>query len=48
MKRGTGIDGGKHDGMLTHNCMASYMHLHFYDRRFPTRWINSCIGYERK
>ena len=48
MKRGVGIDGGKHDGILTHNCMASYMHLHFYDRRFPTRWINSCIGYERK
>lgn len=48
MKRGVGIDGGKHDGILTHNCMASYMHLHFYDHRFPTRWINSCIGYERK
>ena len=48
MKRGTGIDGGKHDGILIHNCIASYMHLHFYDRRFPTRWINSCIAYERK
>jgi cobyrinic acid a,c-diamide synthase len=48
MKRGIGIDGGKHDGILIHNCMASYMHLHFYDGRFPTRWINSCIGYERK
>ena len=48
MKRGIGIDGGKHDGILTHNSIASYMHLHFYDSRFPTRWINSCIGYERK
>jgi cobyrinic acid a,c-diamide synthase len=48
MKRGIGIDGGKHDGILTHNSIASYMHLHFYDSRFPTMWINSCIGYERK
>jgi len=48
MKRGVGIDGGKHDGILTHNCMASYMHLHFYDSRFPTRWIKSCVKYGRK
>lgn len=48
MKRGIGIDGGKHDGILTHNSIASYMHLHFYDSRFPTMWIKSCIGYERK
>jgi cobyrinic acid a,c-diamide synthase len=48
MKRGIGADGGKHDGILTHNSIASYMHLHFHDRRFPTRWINNCIAYERK
>ncbi|MGV8106699.1 MAG: cobyrinate a,c-diamide synthase [Nitrososphaerota archaeon] len=48
MKRGIGIDGGKHDGILIHNSIASYMHLHFHDRRFPSRWINSCIAYERK
>ena len=48
MKRGTGIDGGKHDGILTYSCMASYMHLHFYDSRFPTIWINNCVKYERK
>ncbi|MDW0315334.1 MAG: cobyrinate a,c-diamide synthase [Nitrososphaeraceae archaeon] len=48
MKRGIGIDGGKHDGILTHNSIASYMHLHFYDSRFPAMWIKSCIGYERK
>ncbi|MDW0308156.1 MAG: hypothetical protein QN543_06065, partial [Nitrososphaeraceae archaeon] len=48
MKRGVGIDGGRHDGILTHNCMASYMHLHFYDTRFPTRWIKSCLKYGRK
>ena len=48
MKRGVGIDDGKHDGILTHNCMASYMHLHFYDSRFPTRWIKSCVNYGRK
>jgi len=48
MKRGIGIDGGKHDGILIHNCIASYMHLHFYDRRFPTKWIKSCIEFQRK
>jgi cobyrinic acid a,c-diamide synthase len=48
MKRGIGADGGKHDGILTHNSIASYMHLHFHDRRFPTRWINNCIAYKRK
>ena len=48
MKRGTGIDGGKHDGIMTYSCLASYMHLHFYDSRFPTVWINNCVKYERK
>ena len=48
LKRGVGIDDGKHDGILIHNCMASYMHLHFYDRRFPNRWIKNCIKYRRK
>lgn len=48
MKRGIGIDGGRHDGILIHNCIASYMHLHFYDRRFPTKWIKSCIEFQRK
>ena len=48
MKREIGIDGGKHDGILIHNCIASYMHLHFYDRRFPTKWIKSCIEFQRK
>jgi cobyrinic acid a,c-diamide synthase len=48
MKRGIGIDGGKHDGVLTHNVIASYMHLHFYDSRFPKRWIKKCIEFQRK
>jgi len=48
LKRGVGIDDGKHDGILIHNCMASYMHLHFYDRRFPSRWIKNCIKYRQK
>jgi cobyrinic acid a,c-diamide synthase len=48
MKRGVGIDGGNHDGILIHDCMASYMHLHFYDHRFPSRWIKNCIKYRRK
>ena len=45
--RGNGIDGGKHDGIMTYSCLASYMHLHFYDSRFPTVWINNCVKYER-
>lgn len=48
MKRGIGIDGGKHDGILTHNSIASYMHLHFYDSRFPKIWIKKCIEFQRK
>ena len=48
MKRGFGIDAGMHDGIVAHNSMASYMHLHFYDRRFPTQWVKSCIKYTRK
>jgi len=48
MKRGSGIDGGKHDGVLIYNSIASYMHLHFYDTRFPNKWIKFCIDFERK
>jgi cobyrinic acid a,c-diamide synthase len=48
MKRGIGIDGGKHDGILTHNSIASYMHLHFYDNRFPKMWVKKCIEFRRK
>ena len=48
LKRGSGIDGGKHDGVLIYNCIASYMHLHFYDTRFPNKWIKFCIDFERR
>lgn len=48
MKRGSGIDGGKHDGALIYNSIASYMHLHFYDTRFPNKWIKLCIDFERR
>ena len=48
MKRGIGIDAGMHDGIVVHNLMASYMHLHFYDRRIPTQWVKSCIKYTRR
>ncbi|MGH9973427.1 MAG: cobyrinate a,c-diamide synthase [Nitrososphaeraceae archaeon] len=48
MKRGSGIDGGKHDGILIYNSIASYMHLHFYDTRFPNKWIKLCIDFERR
>ena len=49
LKRGRGIDGGgKHDGVLIYNSIASYMHLHFYDTRFPNKWIKFCIDFERR
>ena len=48
MKRGSGIDVGKHDGVLIYNSIASYMHLHFYDTRFPNEWIKLCIEFERR
>jgi cobyrinic acid a,c-diamide synthase len=48
LKRGSGIDGGKHDGVLVYNSIASYMHLHFYDTRFPNKWIKFCIDFERR
>ena len=48
MKRGSGIDGGKHDGVLIYNSIASYMHLHFYDTRFANKWIKFCIDFERR
>lgn len=48
MKRGSGVDGGKHDGVLVYNSIASYMHLHFYDTRFPNKWIKFCIDFERR
>ena len=48
LKRGSGIDGGKHDGVLMYNSIASYMHLHFYDTRFPNKWIKFCIDFERR
>ena len=48
MKRGSGIDGGKHDGVLIYNSIASYMHLHFYDTRFPNKWIKFCTNFERR
>lgn len=48
LKRGSGIDGGKHDGVLIYNSIASYMHLHFYDTRFPNKWIKFCIDFERR
>ncbi len=41
-------NGGKHDGVLIYNSIASYMHLHFYDTRFPNKWIKFCIDFERR
>jgi len=47
MKKGNGID-NKKDGFIVYNSMASYMHLHFADRRLPKRFVKTCVRYSRK
>jgi cobyrinic acid a,c-diamide synthase len=45
MRRGKGITGEK-DGLLEHNALASYMHLHFAQNvELAKRFIEACIGY---
>ncbi|MGA8405529.1 MAG: cobyrinate a,c-diamide synthase [Nitrososphaeraceae archaeon] len=46
MRRGYGIN-GKKDGVSIYNCLASYMHLHFSDHRFPKKWIDRCKEYAK-
>ena len=46
MKRGNGV-GNKKDGFIIYNCLASYMHLHFADNRFPKGFVESCIRFSR-
>lgn len=40
MTRGSGVDGMK-DGFEVHNCLASYMHIHFADTRLPRRLVEN-------
>ena len=40
MIRGNGVD-GKKDGFKVHNCLASYMHIHFADTRLPRQLVES-------
>ncbi|MGC1929201.1 MAG: cobyrinate a,c-diamide synthase [Candidatus Nitrosopolaris sp.] len=40
MARGNGVD-GKKDGFKVHNCLASYMHVHFADTRLPRQLVES-------
>jgi cobyrinic acid a,c-diamide synthase len=40
MARGNGVD-GKKDGFNVHNCLASYMHVHFADTRLPRQLVES-------
>ena len=47
IKRGYGID-GEHDGFLVYNSLVSYMHLHFCDKRFPSKWIQECVVFSRR
>jgi len=47
IKRGYGVD-GEHDGFLVYNSLVSYMHLHFCDKRFPTKWVHECVVFSRR
>lgn len=47
MRRGNGVD-NKRDGFVVHNCLASYMHLHFANNRLPERFIKSCLEFSHK
>lgn len=47
LQKGVGIDGSK-DGILTYNTLASYMHLHFSNTRYPQKIINACKNYLKK
>ncbi|MEM2190351.1 MAG: cobyrinate a,c-diamide synthase [Archaeoglobaceae archaeon] len=47
LERGYGID-GKRDGIILHNCLASYMHVLFSDPRMPRRFLEMCKNYKRK
>lgn len=47
IKRGYGVD-GEHDGFLVYDSLVSYMHLHFYDKRFPSKWIDQCVVFSRR
>jgi cobyrinic acid a,c-diamide synthase len=40
MTRGDGIE-GKKDGFSVHNCLASYMHVHFADTRLPRQLVEN-------
>lgn len=45
--KGIGIDGAK-DGILTYNILASYMHLHFSNTKYPQEIIKACKNYLKK
>lgn len=47
LERGYGID-GKRDGIILHNCLASYMHVLFSDTRMPLRFLEMCRNYKRR
>ncbi|MCS7141190.1 MAG: hydrogenobyrinic acid a,c-diamide synthase (glutamine-hydrolyzing) [Candidatus Nitrosocaldus sp.] len=47
MIRGRGVD-GKSDGFVVHNTLASYMHLHFSNRRLVERFVESCRSYSSR
>ncbi len=47
MSIGIGIK-DKKDGLIVHNTLASYMHVHFDDSPIAANFVKSCIAYSKK
>jgi cobyrinic acid a,c-diamide synthase len=47
LKRGKGVNGSM-DGFMEYSTLASYMHLHFANRRFAENFLLRCKAYGRR
>lgn len=47
LSRGKGITDNK-DGFNVYNCIASYMHVHFFNTKLSTKFIKACLKHSKK
>jgi cobyrinic acid a,c-diamide synthase len=47
LKKGKGIN-GDNDGLIEHNTLASYMHLHFANRHLAENLLQACRKYSKR
>lgn len=47
LTKGKGIKDNK-DGFLVYNCIASYMHTHFFNTKLSNQFIKACLKYNKK